>query len=210
MFITKKWIFLAPATNVASEPFWSRILKLPPAIVLVYAIKLESVVSLPSAKDCTCNKITESACTEVLVTTIVSSPAAAKVSEFKVITPLVVFIPLVILVLKSEPLCVTVPIPVCTIPFAAVVITKLPTLTVTSGSVTPPVTVKDCTSSPLPLDTKFLIDPAVPEPASSPPYKFKSPALWLPAVDDPPFKSKSPPVEFEALPPSIVTFDQQN
>ena len=92
MFITKKWIFLAPAANVASEPFWSSILKLPPAIVLVYAIKLESVVSLPSAKDCTCNKITESACTVLLVTTNSSKAPAARVSALsKVIIPDVVF-----------------------------------------------------------------------------------------------------------------------
>ena len=84
------------------------------------------------------------------------------------------------------------------------VITKLPLPTVTLGLALPPVIVKLSTSAPEPLDTKFLIDPAVP-PASSPPYISTSPPFPPPAAAVPPLSVSLPALPELLLPASIVT-----
>ena len=127
MFITKKWILLAV---VEVPPFASEciilILKLPPAIV---CIAQDSCALFVVFSSCIVTRITESAWTVLLVTVNSALVSFAKATAANVITPEVA---LIVTPVVWSVACVTVPLLVCTIPFAAPVITKLPVSTVTS------------------------------------------------------------------------------
>ena len=100
-------------------------LKLPLAIVCVHAVNCALLVVFSS---CTVNIIIELAVTVLFVTVNSALVAAAKADAANVILPEVALIVTPVVWFDS---CVTVPVPVCTIPFAAWAITKSPVFIVT-------------------------------------------------------------------------------
>jgi hypothetical protein len=99
------------------------ILKLPLAIVCVHAVNCALLVVFSS---CTVNIIIELAVTVLFVTVNSALVAAANADAANVILPEVALIVTPVAWFDS---CVTVPVPVCTRPLAAWVITKLPVST---------------------------------------------------------------------------------